>query len=82
VPKSRSRQKSHYTAPQERPSGPAVSPSWFVPVFVGLLLLALVWIVVTYLTNFDYPIPGIRAWNLAVGFAFGLVGMGMATRWK
>ncbi len=82
MPKSRTRQKSHYTAPPERSGGPAVSPPWFVPVFVGLLIVGLVWIVVTYLTNFDFPIPGIGAWNLAVGFAFALVGMGMATRWK
>jgi hypothetical protein len=82
VPKSRTRQKSHYTAPQERPKGPQVSPPWFVPVLVGLLVLGLVWIVVTYLSNFDYPVPGIGAWNLGIGFAFALVGMGMATRWK
>jgi len=82
VPKSRTRQKSHYTAPTERAAGPTVNPPWFVPVLVGLLVLGLVWIVVTYLTSFDYPIPGIDTWNLAIGFAFALGGLGMATRWK
>ncbi|GEL47006.1 cell division protein CrgA [Cellulomonas hominis] len=82
MPKSRTRQKSHYTAPPERSAGPAVNPPWFVPVLVGLLVLGLVWIVVTYLTSFDYPIPGIGSWNLAIGFAFALGGLGMATRWK
>jgi len=82
VPKSRTRQKSHYTAPQERSAGPGVNPPWFVPVLGALLLIGLAWIVVTYLTNFDFPIPGIRSWNLAIGFAFALGGLGMATRWK
>jgi hypothetical protein len=82
VPKSRTRQKSHYTAPQEKSAGPAVNPPWFLPVMIGLLVAGLLWIVVTYLTNFDLPIPGIGSWNLAVGFAFALVGLGMATRWR
>lgn len=82
MPKSRTRQKSHYTAPQERSAGPAVNPPWFLPVMIGLLVVGLLWIVVTYLTNFDLPIPGIGSWNLAVGFAFALVGLGMATRWR
>jgi hypothetical protein len=82
VPKSKQRQKQHYTAPQAKSAGPAVNPTWFVPVLVTLLVLGLVWIVVTYLTSFDYPIPGIRTWNLAIGFGFALVGLGMATRWK
>jgi len=82
VPKSKTRQKSHYTAPPERSDGPTVNPPWFVPVLVALLVLGLVWIVVTYLTNFGYPIPGIGSWNLAIGFGFALGGLGMATRWK
>ncbi|WP_454050509.1 cell division protein CrgA [Cellulomonas sp. Marseille-Q8402] len=82
MPKSRTRQKSHYTAPQEGPTKPAVNAPWFLPVMLGLLVLGLLWIVVTYLTNFDLPIPGIGSWNLAVGFAFALVGLGMATRWR
>ncbi|GIG34809.1 cell division protein CrgA [Cellulomonas pakistanensis] len=82
MPKSRTRQKSHYTAPTERSTARVGNPTWFVPVLIGLLVAGLLWIVVTYLTNFDYPIPGIGSWNLAVGFAFALVGLGMATRWK
>jgi VIT1/CCC1 family predicted Fe2+/Mn2+ transporter len=82
VPKSKTRQKSHYTAPQAKSAGPGVIPPWFVPVLVASLVIGLVWIVVTYLTGFDFPIPGIRGWNLAIGFGFALFGLGMATRWK
>lgn len=82
MPKSRTRKKAGYTAPPTKSPAKVGNPSWFVPVLVTLLVLALVWIVVTYLTSFNWPIPKIGAWNLAVGFAFGLAGLGMATRWR
>ncbi|MEV7974180.1 cell division protein CrgA [Cellulomonas sp. NPDC089187] len=82
MPKSRTRKKAHYTAPQEKAVAKIGNPSWFIPVMVGLLVFGLAWIVVTYLTGFNYPIPSIGAWNLAVGFAFPLVSLGMATRWR
>ncbi|HEY0188090.1 MAG TPA: cell division protein CrgA [Cellulomonas sp.] len=82
MPKSKSRQKSHYTAPPAKSTGPKINGPLFVPVLVGLLVVGLVWIVVTYLTSFSYPIPGITSWNLVIGFGFALVGLGMATRWK
>ncbi|GIG26758.1 cell division protein CrgA [Cellulomonas denverensis] len=82
MPKSRTRKKAQYTAPQQKAAPKVGNPVWFVPVVIGLLVLALAWIVVTYLTSFDYPIPAIGAWNLAVGFGFALVGLGMLTRWQ
>ena len=82
MPKSRTRKKAHYTAPQEKSVAKIGNPSWFVPVLVALLVIGLAWIVVTYLTSFSYPVPAIGAWNLAIGFGFALVGLGMATRWR
>lgn len=82
MPKSRTRKKSQYTAPQEKSVARIGNPVWFVPVVISLLVIALAWIVVTYLTSFAYPIPAIGAWNLAVGFGFALVGLGMLTRWQ
>ena len=81
MPESRSRKKATYTPPQAKAAGPKVNPRWFAPVMVGLMVLGLVWIVVTYLSQSRYPIPGIHQWNLAVGFAFLLAGFGMTTRW-
>jgi hypothetical protein len=82
VPKSRTRKKAQYIAPQEKSVAKVGNPTWFVPVVIGLLVVALIWIVVAYLTSFAFPIPSIGAWNLAVGFGFALVGLGMLTRWQ
>jgi hypothetical protein len=82
VPESRSRKKATYTPPQAKSAGPKVNPRWFVPVMVGLMVLGLVWIVVTYLSRSQYPIPGIDQWNLAIGFALLIGGFAMTTRWR
>ena len=81
MPESSSRKKATYIPPPAKSSGPKVNPPWFMPVMIGLMLLGLVWIVVTYLTQSQYPIPGISQWNLLIGFAFIIAGFGMTTRW-
>jgi VIT1/CCC1 family predicted Fe2+/Mn2+ transporter len=48
---------------------------------LGLMILGLVWIVVTYLSQSQYPIPGIEQWNLAIGAALIIAGFAMTTRW-
>src|SRR4051794_29614727 len=62
VPESSSRKKATYIPPPAKSSGPKVNPPWFVPVMIGLMVLGLVWIVVTYLWRSQYPIPGIEQW--------------------
>lgn len=63
-------------------AGMKLSPSWWAPVMVTLMVIGLVVIVVTYVTNAQYPIPGIGNWNLAVGAGIALVGFIMTMRWK
>jgi hypothetical protein len=46
------------------------------------MVTGLVWIVTTYLSSAQYPIPGLGNGNLAVGFALIIVGFGMTTRWR
>jgi hypothetical protein len=82
VPESRSRKKATYVPPPPKSSGPKVNAPWFVPVMLGLMIVGLAWIVVTYLSKSAYPIPGIQQWNLAIGFAFIIAGFGMTTRWR
>ncbi len=82
MPESSSRKKAVYIPPPAKSSGPKVNPPWFMPVMVGLMLVGLAWIVVTYLTQSAYPIPGIHQWNLLIGFAFIIAGFGMTTRWR
>lgn len=67
----------------ERSEGDATpNPVWFKPIMFGLMLLGLVWVLVFYLSSMQYPIPGIDAWNLVIGFGIAFVGFLMTTRWR
>ncbi|HAM13099.1 MULTISPECIES: cell division protein CrgA [Microbacterium] len=67
----------------ERPEGePAPNPVWFKPIMLGLMLLGLAWVLVFYLSGTQFPIPGIGAWNLVIGFGIAFVGFLMTTRWR
>lgn len=81
MPESRSRKKpkSSYTPPPSA-SGPKTSPQWLVPTMLTLMIVGLVWVVVTYISRFAYPLP-IGGWNLAVGFTFMIAGFALTTRW-
>lgn len=85
MPTSRSRKKKSTAAPTPttRPkSDDAPNPQWWVPVMVTLFIVGLVYIVVTYLSGSQYPIPGLGNWNLGVGFAIIMVGFIMTMRWR
>ncbi|MDO5033801.1 MAG: cell division protein CrgA [Actinomycetaceae bacterium] len=62
--------------------GIPMSPSWWAPTFVSLLVVGLVWMVVMYMTGGRYPIPGIGNWNLAIGLGFMMSGFLMTLRWR
>jgi hypothetical protein len=82
MPESRVRRKSVFTAPPPK-AGP-VKPNGrlFLPTMLTLLVSGLIYIVVYYLSQTEYPIPGIGAWNLAIGFGIMLSGFAMTTRWR
>lgn len=92
MPESRIRRKAAYTPPPKSSGGPATNPRWFVPVMLGLMILGLLWIVVFYLTQGQYPLPTIPLpgdgswtpgnWNLVIGFGLVLAGFVMTTRWR
>lgn len=83
MPESRIRRKRAYTAPAAKSTGPKVNAPWFLPVMLGLFVIGLAWIVVFYLSQGAYPIPGdFGAKNLFVGFGIVLVGFAMTTRWR
>lgn len=82
MPESKSRKKATYVAPPAKAKAKKPNPPWFVPVMVGLMVAGLAWIVVTYLSQSRYPIPGITSWNLLIGFVLIMGGFGMATRWR
>ncbi len=60
----------------------APNPVWFKPIMIGLMLIGLVWVLVFYLSGSNFPIPGIGAWNLVIGFGIAFVGFLMTTRWR
>jgi hypothetical protein len=86
MPKSKIRKKvkEHQVveAALEREPVEMESPSWLAPTMVAAFLIGLVWIVIFYVTTTSYPIPGIGAWNMVVGFGFIGVGFALATRWR
>lgn len=58
------------------------SPSWWAPVFITLLIVGLIWVVVTYIAEGLYPIPGIGNGNIAIGLGIMFVGFLMTLRWR
>lgn len=85
MPKSKVRKKKDLYIPEEvleHEHEELDSPAWLAPVMVGSFLLGLLWIVVFYVSQTLYPIPGIGAWNMLVGFAFIGVGFSLATKWR
>ncbi|MBU3646202.1 MAG: cell division protein CrgA [Candidatus Nanopelagicaceae bacterium] len=86
MPKSRVRKKKKDTrpdllAPEANPLDKE-SPRWLAPTMIANFLIGLFWIVIFYVSQTQYPIPNIGAWNMVVGFAFIGVGFSLATRWR
>ena len=84
MPESSRRKKATSPAPATKatPAEPKPNPRWWAPVMVTLMVIGLIWIVVFYITQQAYPIPGIGLWNLGIGFAIAMAGFLMTTRWR
>jgi Cell division protein CrgA len=88
MPKSKLRKKVQEQHTREaivhdaEPHGPLESPSWLAPVMVANFLIGLFWIVIFYVSQTRFPIPGIGAWNMIIGFSFVGVGFSLATKWR
>lgn len=83
MPKSRIRRRFAFTPPKERTGAVRIgSPRWLAPLMVTLFVVGLLWVVVYYVTQTEYPIGGIGLWNMGIGFAFIIAGFVLSTRWK
>ncbi|GAB3594162.1 cell division protein CrgA [Angustibacter peucedani] len=82
MPESRARKKADYTPPPRKSAAKKQSPPWYAPVMVGLLVLGLAYIVVFYVTQSDWPIGALGAYNVIIGFGIIMAGFIMATRWR
>lgn len=82
MPESKSRKKAVQQSAPAAKQAPQGNPSWLVPTMLGLMLLGLVWIVVTYVTRTAWPVESLGNWNLAVGFGLIIAGFALTTRWR
>lgn len=55
---------------------------WFKPVMLGFMIVGLLWIVVFYVSQSQFPIPQLGAWNILIGFGIAFIGFLMTTRWR
>jgi hypothetical protein len=88
MPKSKVRKKAVYTAPADRrtpvkarlagPSHPV-----YISVMLGLMLIGLAWLVVTYLAVDKIGfLSGLGSWNFLIGFVLMIGGLLMTMRWR
>ena len=83
MPRSRLRRRNVFTPPKERDTAVQLSsPRWLAPLMVTCFVVGLLWVVVYYVTQTEYPIGGIGLWNMGIGFGLIIVGFVLSTRWK
>ncbi|MBV8863343.1 MAG: cell division protein CrgA [Mycobacterium sp.] len=93
MPKSKVRKKSDFTVsavsrtPVKVKAGP--SSMWFVALFIGLMLIGLVWLMVFQLAANGPDAPSalnwmaeLGPWNYAIAFAFMISGLLLTMRWR
>jgi cell division protein CrgA len=88
MPKSKVRKKTVYTAPADRrtpvkarlagPSHPV-----YITVMVGLMLIGLAWLVLTYIASDKIAfMNSLGSWNFLIGFVLMIGGLLMTMRWR
>ena len=88
MPKSKVRKKTVYTAPADRrtpvkaklagPSNPV-----YITVMLGLMVIGLAWLVVTYIAADKIPfMNALGSWNFLIGFVLIIGGLLMTMRWR
>ena len=83
MPRSRIRRRNPFTPPPEKTRSVRLeSPRWFAPVMIAFMVVGLIWVVVYYVSQTEYPIADIGNYNMAIGFGLIAIGFILATRWK
>jgi hypothetical protein len=88
MPKSKVRKKNDFTinpvsrTPVKVKAGP--SSIWFVVLFVGLMLIGLIWLILFQLAGSSIPFMNSIEpyWNYAIAFAFMITGLLLTMRWR
>lgn len=92
MPKSKVRKKNDFTvsAVSRTTMKVKVGPSsvWFVSLFIGLMLIGLIWLMVFQLAAIGSQAPTalnwmaqLGPWNYAIAFAFMITGLLLTMRW-
>ena len=94
MPKSSVRKKKVYTPPAElRPQTAAAarkpSPTWIPVTAVALIVFAIAWLVVYYLTEQWFALGDsftflaeLSYWNLAIGFGAMIASLALLSKWR
>ncbi len=94
MPKSTVRKKKISPPPAElRPQAAAAakkpSPTWVPATAVGLIIFAIAWLVVYYLTGQWFELgdsftflANLSYWNLAIGFGAMIAALAILSRWR
>lgn len=75
------RQKDNSKRIEETIKKHRTNPAWLVPVIVIFICVGIVWVIATYITGMQYPIPFITFWNVVIGFALMLIGFLFTMMW-
>jgi hypothetical protein len=46
------------------------------------MIIGLLWIIVFYISQGQFPVPDWESWNIVAGFGIAIVGFLMTTRWR
>lgn len=84
MPVSRKRKKTSAPPPAAatRPVRKGPSPRWLAPLMLVLFGVGVLWLVVFYLTQGDYPLASLGNANLLAGFGFIIAGFALSTQWR
>ena len=93
MPKAKVRKKNEFAVssvsrtPVKVKAGP--SSQWFVVLFIGLMLIGLIWLLVFQLaaSGLNTPDPlrwmsDLGPWNYAIAFGFMIAGLMLTMRWR
>lgn len=58
------------------------TPTWYIALMLGFMVIGLLWLMVFYISGTTYPIPGIEYWNIGIGVGLMMVGLIMTTGWR
>ena len=79
---ARDKTRSSQQVVQRSSDDQAPNPVWYKPVMFGFMLIGLAWIIVFYVSQGTFPIPGLGSWNILIGFGVAFIGFLMTTRWR